>query len=290
MQFDVFISYSSHDKSTADATCAALEAAGIRCWMAPRDILPGSDWGAAIMDALDSCRAMVLIFSSNANSSPQIRREVERVVGRGVPVIPVRIEDSTPTKALAYFMGPVHWLDALTPPLEQHLQRLADSLKTLLPVADHKTPDPAPMANAGTSATSAPAADAVTENSAAAGAIGAAPHAIGRPASAGRMLAMKCAAAVATTIGGLLTVATVVYKVFGWLPVTAALTFISYWLVYRNLASQIPTAKVAALGCGLVWAYLAIWNAAVPDIPLVVIEGIAAGCLLFTAVELSRVK
>jgi hypothetical protein len=44
-----------------------------------------------------------------------------------VPVIPVRIEDIAPTKAMAYFMGPVHWLDALSPPLEQHLQRLADS-------------------------------------------------------------------------------------------------------------------------------------------------------------------
>ena len=126
MQFDVFISYSSHDKSIADATCAALESAGIRCWIAPRDILPGADWGAAIMDALDTCRAMVLIFSSHANASPQIRREVERVVGRGIPIIPVRIEETTPTKALAYFMGPVHWLDAMTPPLEQHLRRLAE--------------------------------------------------------------------------------------------------------------------------------------------------------------------
>ena len=120
MQFDVFISYSSHDKTTADAACAALESAGIRCWIAPRDILPGADWGEAILNALDTCRAMVLIFSSNANSSPQIRREIERVVGRGIPIIPVRIEDTAPTKAMAYFMGPVHWLDALTPPLEQH--------------------------------------------------------------------------------------------------------------------------------------------------------------------------
>src|SRR5882672_2256836 len=65
MQFDAFISYSTQDKATADAACAALEAAGIRCWIAPRDILPGADWGAAILDALDSCRAMVLIFSSS---------------------------------------------------------------------------------------------------------------------------------------------------------------------------------------------------------------------------------
>jgi TIR domain len=34
MAFDVFISYSSKDKTTADATCASLENAGIRCWIA----------------------------------------------------------------------------------------------------------------------------------------------------------------------------------------------------------------------------------------------------------------
>ena len=49
-------------------------------------------------------------------------------------------------------------------------------------------------------------------------------------------------------------------------------------------------AKIAALICGLVWAYLAMWNAATPDIPLVVIEGTAAACLLYVATELARVK
>jgi hypothetical protein len=45
MARDVFISYSSKDKPTADAVCATLEANGIRCWIAPRDVVPGSDWG-----------------------------------------------------------------------------------------------------------------------------------------------------------------------------------------------------------------------------------------------------
>jgi hypothetical protein len=130
--FDVFISYSHIDKATADATCAALELAGIRCWIAPRDIMPGDEWGAAIVKAIDQCRAMVLIFSSSANSSKQIRREVERAVNAGVPIIPVRIENVAPTEAMAYFMSTVHWLDAMTAPLEGHLQRLARSIKALL--------------------------------------------------------------------------------------------------------------------------------------------------------------
>src|SRR5215213_1012674 len=49
---DIFISHSSRDKPAADAVCAALERAGLRCWIAPRDIVPGTDWSAAIVDGL----------------------------------------------------------------------------------------------------------------------------------------------------------------------------------------------------------------------------------------------
>jgi hypothetical protein len=51
MGFDVFISHSSNAKAIADAACAALEAAGIRCWIARRDIMSGTEYGAAIIYA-----------------------------------------------------------------------------------------------------------------------------------------------------------------------------------------------------------------------------------------------
>jgi hypothetical protein len=134
MAFDVFISYSSKDKATADGTCAALEAAGIRCWIAPRDVRPGAEYAAAIIDAIDSCRLMVLIFSSNANASRQIPRELERAASKGVPIVPMRIEEIMPTKSMEYYLGEIHWLDALTPPLAAHLQKLIETVKAILQV------------------------------------------------------------------------------------------------------------------------------------------------------------
>jgi hypothetical protein len=132
MPFDAFISYSSKDKVSADAACAMLESAGVRCWIAPRDILPGGEYGAAIIDAIDQCRLMVLIFSSNANDSRQIHREIERAVAKGVPIVPVRIEEVAPTRSMEYFLGAIHWLDALTPPIEKHLHQLSDTVKAIL--------------------------------------------------------------------------------------------------------------------------------------------------------------
>lgn len=80
---DVFISYSSVEKGTADEVCSHLESQGIRCWIAPRDVSPGDEYGEAIVDAITACRLMVLIFSSHANESPQVRREVERALSKG---------------------------------------------------------------------------------------------------------------------------------------------------------------------------------------------------------------
>lgn len=132
MAHDVFISYAHQDRTVANAVCATLEAHGIRCWIAPRDILPGSDWGEAIIDAIQGTKALVLVFSSNSNDSDQIKREVERTVHQGIAVIPFRIEDVLPNKTLEYFISTQHWLDALTPPLEDHMAHLAETITVLL--------------------------------------------------------------------------------------------------------------------------------------------------------------
>src|SRR5580693_388816 len=145
MSHDVFISYSHHDKSAADAVCAKLEQHGIRCWIAPRDVEPGTEWAGSIIHAISKTKIMVLVFSKNANDSPQIRKEVERAVNKGVIVVPLRIEDVFPTDSLEYFMSNVHWLDALTPPLEKHLDHLAGTVRIILErvvIRDEPTPHP----------------------------------------------------------------------------------------------------------------------------------------------------
>jgi type 1 glutamine amidotransferase len=130
--YDVFISYSSRDKQWANAACAVLERNRIRCWIAPRDILPGSEWGASIISGIDACKIIVLIFSDHANTSAQVRREVERAISKGVTVLPCRVEDIAPSGALEYALGNTHWLDAFTPPVERQMVLLAPSVKTLL--------------------------------------------------------------------------------------------------------------------------------------------------------------
>jgi len=132
MAHDVFVSHSVKDKATAEKIVAYLERDSIRCWVAPRDVVPGADWGESIIDALESSRVMVLIFSAHANVSSQIKREVERAVDKNVYTIPLRIEDIEPTRSLEYFISTSQWMDAFPPPLEPHLERLSRTVKAIL--------------------------------------------------------------------------------------------------------------------------------------------------------------
>jgi hypothetical protein len=125
----VFISHSSKDRPTADSICAHLESAGIKCWIAPRDIEPGTSWTRGIMQGLEACRVLILVFSEHANNSDHVQREVAKAFSSGLAVIPFRIEQVLPDESLAYFLDTVQWLDAGAPPLPQHLSTLTERVK-----------------------------------------------------------------------------------------------------------------------------------------------------------------
>jgi hypothetical protein len=144
MAHDVFISYSSQDKVVADAICATLETRKIRCWIAPRDVPPGVQYATALVNAINDCRVFVLVLSKGANTSGQVLREVEAAVDNGIPILPLRIEDFEPTDAMRYYIKSLHWLDAMTPPLERHLGKLADSVDALLSIGEGEQPRTAP--------------------------------------------------------------------------------------------------------------------------------------------------
>lgn len=144
---DIFVSYSQTDRACAQELVEILEAQGLKCWIAPRDISPSADWAAEIIDAISAARVMLLVFSASSNQSPQVRREVERAVHKGVTVLPFRIENVVPSKSLEFFLSAQHWMDAFPPPRADHYRRLAKYLSTLPAGA---SPGPLPTASADT--------------------------------------------------------------------------------------------------------------------------------------------
>ena len=121
---DVFISYSSLNKAQADAVVSDFENNGIRCWYAPRDIMPGQEWVTAIHEAINSCKLFVLIYTDSSNESKQVANEVALAFNSGKTLIPFKLSDTQMSSELEYYLTRVHWLDAVDPPLLESIANL----------------------------------------------------------------------------------------------------------------------------------------------------------------------
>jgi TolB-like protein len=131
----VFISYASPDVAVADAVCTALERAGVICWIAPRDVVPGEFYADAIVHAIDSTRMIVLVLSKSAAGSPHVLREVERASSKGHPVVSLRMDLMPLPPSLEYFLNTSHWLDASTIGVTRAVPKLVESVRHVLGAA-----------------------------------------------------------------------------------------------------------------------------------------------------------
>src|SRR5229473_3020150 len=108
----LFVSHLSEDRAAALQVVAELERRSVRCWIAPRNVRAGRPFDDEIANAIDGCRAMLLIFSERCNDSEYIRREVTVAVEANKIVIPFRIENAQPKRGLRVRLADLHWIDA----------------------------------------------------------------------------------------------------------------------------------------------------------------------------------
>ncbi len=129
--FDVFISYSSQNTDAAQEVCRCLEESGAACWMAPRDILPGSHWAASITQAIRNARVLALMFSVSANDSMQVLREVDLAVESRVPIVTVMLEQVKISDAFSYYLSVAQRFSA-TGDIQSAGRQLADVIRRVL--------------------------------------------------------------------------------------------------------------------------------------------------------------
>jgi TolB-like protein/thioredoxin-like negative regulator of GroEL len=107
----VFISYASTDAPLAQDVCATLEASGILCWIAPRDVTPGTLYANAIVGAIDASSILVLILSEGAVASAHVGRELERAASKRHLIIALRADTAPLTPAFEYFLNQSQWIE-----------------------------------------------------------------------------------------------------------------------------------------------------------------------------------
>jgi formylglycine-generating enzyme required for sulfatase activity len=128
----VFISYASADKTIADRVCETLEESGVSCWIAPRDIPAGMAYPAAIVEAVQSVRVLVLVLTEHATGSPHILSEVGHAFSGKKRIIPFRLSVGPLPEDLEYFLSVTQWLDAPEGCTDASLKRLTDATQEAL--------------------------------------------------------------------------------------------------------------------------------------------------------------
>src|SRR6202051_4712316 len=102
---DVFISYAPQDVATANAVSTALERAGLSCWIAPRDVVPGCLYADEIVGAINDAKVVVLVLSEHSVGSPHVGKEIERASSKLRRIIAFHIDSAPLTRGFEYFLS-----------------------------------------------------------------------------------------------------------------------------------------------------------------------------------------
>ncbi len=159
MSNHVFVSHSHQDAPAADLIVAELEKRGVPCWIAPRDVPAGGSYAESILTAIENASCFVLVYSEHSNVSSHVLREVERALKFELNIVPVRFDDSAPSKSLDYLLATVHWLSVGQANQSQSIARAAEQIAACVPNAGSTAPRAVPIrAPAPQPVTVAPAA------------------------------------------------------------------------------------------------------------------------------------
>src|SRR5579862_9085406 len=145
---DVFVSYASQDAVVANAVVEALERQGIPCWIAPRDVVPGSLYADEIVGAINEAKVVVLVLSEHSLASPHVGKEIERASSKRRRIIAFHIDSAPLTRAFEYFLSEAQWIDVGIAGIEAAGAKLLVGVRRQLdPAAANEVRYPQPAVN-----------------------------------------------------------------------------------------------------------------------------------------------
>ncbi len=89
---DVFVSYASEDRASAQRLALGLADAGLSVWW-DRDIQVGSEWDKTIEEALGTAKCVVILWTAHAKQSRWVRAEA-RAALKQEKIVPIMLESN----------------------------------------------------------------------------------------------------------------------------------------------------------------------------------------------------
>jgi adenylate cyclase len=99
---DIFISYSSKDRIQADQLIELLGSAGLSVWIDKSGIEVATSWSKEIVQAINECKAFVVLLSPNSLLSNNVIKEVSLASEKRKKILPLDLEPVQLSEDLEY--------------------------------------------------------------------------------------------------------------------------------------------------------------------------------------------
>jgi hypothetical protein len=123
-----FISHASDDVGLARQLCARLETQGVKCWIAPRDLIPGQPYSSEIVRGIETTDALILLTTPAAVDSENVLNELEQAHRLHKTLLTVMVGKPQISRQLSYYIARLHWIEASGASLDSLADRLAQAL------------------------------------------------------------------------------------------------------------------------------------------------------------------
>ena len=133
MAKDVFISYTTADKDIAYQIVDFLENNSVKCFVAPRDIDPGTSYASNLTKAIRETSASIIVASNSINASEHVLNELDVMVAEKKFILPFFIEDYEMNADYRYYLGRTQRIIAYPNAVESYFPKILDAISPILP-------------------------------------------------------------------------------------------------------------------------------------------------------------
>ena len=102
---DIFISYSSKDRAQAELLIELLGSAGLSVWIDKSGIDVATTWSGEIVDAIEGCKAFVVLLSPHSIESVNVLKEVSLAAELKKKIVPLDLEPVELSRDLRYHLA-----------------------------------------------------------------------------------------------------------------------------------------------------------------------------------------
>ena len=141
----VFVSYSRRDLDIVNRLVEVMERAGLNIWIDREAIKAGKLWRTQIVQAIDTCDAFVLMLSSSAAASDNVRKEIDLAQDSGRNIFILNLDQVKIPRDMRYQLVGLQFIDLIAlgfdPAIDQLIETIKAELKSTMVPADPLEPE-----------------------------------------------------------------------------------------------------------------------------------------------------